>query len=319
MTTTRLGAASENDQKQSIFVDGVLFDLDLGWWKGYIQLEAEDLDKDENDIPDVYKLGKKRILNHEAFAKFQLIEGRARQMVDRLSYQFMLSTVRFVPFTTLPEIVEQLSELRVAFNNFVEVFVFEYDDNKRAFMNRYSEKLGLKAETLATKYPHTLEIRGRFFFTWKFFEMSMPTEIRAEVLDVTERERLQDAWDISQVKVQEELSKWVDTVGRAMRKEIGLVCKNMKDTLDKGNTIREGTLDRTRETIKRLRSMNFIEDGQVNEMLLELERSMPGSIDREVPEFIIPFKGTLESIMAEAGDMSDVSEFTGTYKRKLRL
>ena len=50
-------------EKKSVFVDGVLFDLDLHWWKGWTQLELKDIDKEEGELPDIFKLGRKRILN----------------------------------------------------------------------------------------------------------------------------------------------------------------------------------------------------------------------------------------------------------------
>jgi len=307
--------APVRDKEKSIFVDGVLFDIDIHWWKGWTKLELEDIDKEEGELPAIFKLGTKRILNPEAFKDFSVIESRARTLVDDLCFPFMISTVRFVPFATLPQLVEELTKLQKAFYAFVEQFVFYYDDNKLSFMNRYP-KYALK---LNKKYPDTMEIRGKFYFSWKLFEMSMPKEIKAEFLSDSERERLQKLFTESQDKVNSQLEGWVDRVGMAMRKEIGLVCKNMNDSLEKGKVIRESTLERTRETIKRLRSMNFIGDPQVEDMLSDLERNVPGNFDRDNALVMAPFKGTLQAIMAEAGDLTDITTSTGEYKRKFRL
>ncbi len=301
--------------KPSIFVGGVLFDLDLYWWKGWVQLRAEDLNMEEGELPSIIQLGKKRLLKPDAFKDFALIESRARTLVDTLSYPFMISSIKFVPYSVLPQLVEELALLKKAFDNFLEIFLFYYDENKIAYVNQYPQY----AKMLFDKYPNSQEIRWKFDFSWKLFEMSMPTEIRAELVEGDELERLQNAWNTSQDQVAERLNSWVDRVGILMRNEIAKVCKNMKDTLDDGKTIRESTLERTRETIKRLKSMNFIEDKQVSEMLADLEKSIPGSSQRDIPQIMSGFNAALGSIIDEAGDLSDVSEFTGIYKRKFIL
>jgi len=164
-----------------------------------------------------------------------------------------------------------------------------------------------------------MSLRSRFYFGWTFFEMAMPEGIRAELTEDLKLDRLKNAWDDSQREVSRRLDKWVDDVGAAMRKEILNTCKSMKDSLDEGKVIRESTLDRARETVRRLRSMNFIGDIQVEEMVNDLSKSLPGNSERDIPAVALAFKGSLESIVKEAGDLSDISESTGEYKRRFIL
>jgi len=305
----------ETQTKKSIFIDGVLFDLDSYWWKGFVQLEAEDIEVIKAEVPDVVQLGRVRLLKHAAFQDFQLIESKARLAVDKFSYPFMISTVRFVPYTVLPDLMDVLEGLRKAFLVYVDDFIFRYESNRNDYLLQY-EKL---SERIRDRYPDVMSLRSRFYFGWTFFEMAMPEGIRAELTEDLKLDRLKNAWDDSQREVSRRLDKWVDDVGAAMRKEILNTCKSMKDSLDEGKVIRESTLDRARETVRRLRSMNFIGDIQVEEMVNDLSKSLPGNSERDIPAVALAFKGSLESIVKEAGDLSDISESTGEYKRRFIL
>lgn len=302
-------------QKESVFVGGVLFDLDLFWWKGWVKLSAQDIEKTENEIPDIVKLGQIRILKHSAFKNFEIIENKTRPIVDKYSYPFMISTVRFVPFSVLPDLITELQVLKEAFYTFVEGFSFFYQDNQTDFLNQYP---WLK-DRLKDKYPHSSLVKGRFYFGWTLFEMSIPRDIKATIINEVEGEKLQAAWQAGQAEINNKLDRWVDGVGGLMRKEITLICKNMKDTLDAGKIVRQSTLERARDNIVRLRSMNFIGDNQVDSLLDDLEQQMPSNFDREIPEIMSAFNRTLGTVMNESKDLSDVSEFTGQYKRKFIL
>jgi len=301
--------------KSSIFLDGVLFDLDSFWWKGFVQLEAEDIEIIKTEVPDVVKLGRVRLLKHEAFKDFQLIESKARLAIVKYSYPFMISTVRFVPYNVLTDLKNILEELKRAFQVYVDNFIFRYEENRENFLVQYPRL----QERIKNRYPDVLRLRSRFYFGWAFFEMAMPEGIRAELANENQLSALQEAWNDSQNEVSRRLDRWVDDVGKAMRKEILNTCKSMKDSLDEGRIIRESTLDRTKEIIRRLRTMNFIGDNQVETILDDLDRSLPGNSERDIPAVAAAFKGSLESIIQEAGDLSDISEFTGEYKRKFIL
>ena len=305
----------DKQSKSSIFMDGVLFDIDSYWWKGFVQLEAEDLEIIRTEVPDVVQLGRVRLLKHEAFKDFQLIESKARMAVDKYSYPFMISTVRFVPYTVLPELLTILEDLKRAFLVYVDAFIFRYEENKSNFLNQYAKL----QERIKNRYPDVLRLRERFYFRWTFFEMAMPEEIRAELADSNQLATLQNAWNNSKNEVSKRLDNWVDDVGKAMRKEIFNTCDSMRASLEEGKIVRESTLDRARETIRRLRTMNFIGDTQIETMLYDLDINLPGNSERDIPAVASAFKGSLESIIQEAGDLSDISEFTGQYKRKFIL
>ena len=313
MTTNNV--TTQVAQKSSIFMDGVLFDLDSFWWKGFVQLEAEDLEIIKSEVPDVVQLGRVRLLKHQAFKDFQLVESKARLAVDKYSYPFMISTVRFVPYTVLKDLMDILEDLKRAFQIYTDNFIFRYDENRNNFLIQYPRL----QERIKNRYPDVRTLRSRFYFGWAFFEMAMPEGIRAELADENQLESLQEAWADSKNEVSRRLDRWVDDVGKTMRKEILNTCQSMQESLNEGRIVRESTLDRAKETIRRLRTMNFIGDSQVNEMIDDLDRSLPGNSERDIPAVALAFKGNLESIIREAGDLSDVSEFTGEYKRKFIL
>ena len=46
MTTKKM------DKQSSIFLNGVLLDVNIWWWKGFTLLQAQDIDKSADDIPE---------------------------------------------------------------------------------------------------------------------------------------------------------------------------------------------------------------------------------------------------------------------------
>ena len=215
----------------------------------------------------------------------------------------------------LPDLVSVLEDLKRAFRVYVDLFILNYEDNKKNFVIRYPKL----QEHITDRYPNVLNLRSKYYFGWTFFEMAMPEGIRAEVVNSLQLELLQSSWNNSQEEVQRRLDNWVDDIAKIMRKEILNTCKSMRDSIEAGNVVRESTLERSRETIKRIRTMNFIDDDQVNLILDDLQQSLPNNSERDIPAIALTFKNNLEAILKEAGDLSDISEFTGQYKRKLIL
>ena len=298
---------------KSIFEDGILFDLDSFWWKGFVQLEAEDIDIIKEELPDVVSLGRVRLLKHEAFESFQLIESRARVAVDKFSYPFTISTARFVPFTVLLELTAILTDLKRAFQVYVDVFMHHYDENKENFLIHY----GKLQERIKDRYPNVMTLRKRFNFSWMFFELDIPAMIRAD--NIYGVHEIQYAVDNSKEEARYRLERWVDNVGIITRKEILNTCQSMFDSLEAGHAVRESTLSRARETIKRLRQMNFTKDSMIDVLLDDLGKSLPGAFERDIPAVALKFKGDLNSIIQEINSETDITEFTQDYKGRLTL
>jgi hypothetical protein len=82
---------------QNIYTDGVLTDVNVRYWTAAILLNAEDMGLKKADIVEAFKLGKKLLIPAEVIHEFRAIEGRARRVVEKNSFQFPIGNARFVP------------------------------------------------------------------------------------------------------------------------------------------------------------------------------------------------------------------------------
>lgn len=300
--------------KKSIFTDGVLLDLDIGYWRGWTKLNADDLDKEEKDILDVFALGKKRMLRNQDFSNFTVVESRARSLLQRFSYPFMLSTVRFVPFTTLKEMLEELEILKKGFNDYTDLFLIEYDGMRENFLSLYTQL----RNKLEGKYPTLDELQYKYYFRWTLMEISIPRDVKAQVVDESQADELQNLWKKEKVRLQGRLESWVDDMGSYMRTELLKTIKSISDALEDGKIIRESSLDKVRDTISRVRKLNILDDKEVIRAIETLAKNTPIGDERKVPAIMDKFSETLNSLQASLSK-SDVSEFTGDYKRRIIL
>ena len=301
-------------KQDSIFLNGVLFDLDCFWWKGFTVLQAQDLDKAVDDIPEFMKLGRKRLLNDSDFRDFQAIDTRARTLVDLYSYPFMLSQLRFVPFTVLPKLIDDLEALKKFFNASVSLFIVNYEDAKTSFLNKYD---GYR-DRLVSHYPSIQDLQYKFSFSWSLFEMTIPRDIKAVLIEADQMKQVQLSWQSNQQEVQQKLEGWVDDIGRLMRKELITVCQNIQANIVDGKIIRTPSLDKARSTIQRLKQMNFLDDKEVEQALNSVERTLPGEFDRDVPSIMAGLSRTLEVVSKNLTE-SDINKVTKEFKRKFIL
>lgn len=298
-----------NTNKESIWTQGLLIDLDINWWKGFVKLDAKDIDADEGKvIHDVIYLGKKRLLESNVFSPFQTIENKSRIELERNSYKFMEHAIRFVPFSRLDSIIELFKGLKREFNLNTQLFFIEYQNNKAAFANKYPDLF----EKNRDKYPTQNEIEYKFSYSWSMTEMQMPTEVKSQFISESQKELLQEEYRLNKEKVNEKLDDWVKIVSLQMKREIIEACKSLEDKIQDGKILRTNTLSATRETIDRIKSMNFIGDGEVDEVIERLKNKIPDENSRNIESIVNSFSETLEEIIS---DVKVDTTSTGSIKR----
>ncbi|MBE3144068.1 MAG: hypothetical protein IMZ61_09120, partial [Planctomycetes bacterium] len=72
----------------NIFKDGVLMQVHVSFWSGARILKPEDLGLREDQIAETYKLGRKFLIPESVIAAFRHVEGKARNLVTKFSYEF---------------------------------------------------------------------------------------------------------------------------------------------------------------------------------------------------------------------------------------
>jgi len=330
---------------ERVFEDGVLIDLDISIWTMETRMKPEDLGLDPDAVVEVFRLGKKLLLPAEARNRFRRIESRARYRIEQVSFAFPISQARFVPKRALPELLEDLEELREEFNSEVDRFVEDYEALKEKIRPHYIEaaehawtnshsSLSLDEfvrkflDRLDSLYPQPNEVRNRFDFSYHVFEVQMPREHRSpEALSAEERARREaEKRMLEQLQTQysQRINTFLETVVTTLRQRTAELCQHVAEKIRNGEAISERTLKSMREFVAKFRTLNFVGDQQIEAMLENLEKrflSNPASLYNSDGRFNMrsELEAALKQITDTATDLSDISRITGDYKRRLLI
>jgi hypothetical protein len=141
-----------------IFHDGLLMQVNVGFWSGARILRPEDLGLKEEDVAEAYKLGRKMLIPQEIIHNFRHIEGQARNLVAKNSFPFPMGNARFVPRKCFKGVSDQLSDLKSQYMFLAEDLITKYDEYRQQMLPVYQEaaerafmiKKGLLSPTLNT-------------------------------------------------------------------------------------------------------------------------------------------------------------------------
>ena len=316
-------AKEEQSESLGLFLDGVLIETQISYWRGKRPLTAEDLGADPNDIPDIFTLGRKLIVPKDALAAFQKIEARSHYITEQFTFPFPTGRARFIPYSVLEGVIEKLKQAQQEFNYYTEQFFEHYEEYRQEFIEKYPDW----KDALEKGYIGEPELRKRFKFGYLLYEVSLPKGARFKA--VQERDAVDDAKAReSAIKEAEEEYKaqfreQIDTflVGSVakLRAAVGDAVINVAEKLEKGDVVTSHSLNSLKNTIDKFRTLNFIGDTEVSTKLAELEALIPESGKKfEEEEFKASFQTVLDSVTNTILE-SDISVVTGEYKRKLRI
>lgn len=307
----------------ALFLDGVLIDLGISYWRGKRPLSAQDLGVEPEDVPEIFSLGRKLVIPKEAVARFDRVQARAYYLIDQFTFPFPTGRSRFVPYSVLPQVLEELKELRGRFEQEIDRFLDKYDEYRQQMVEKYPEH----REALERGYTPAKELRKRFHFTQALYEVSLPKNIRFKAVDERDARADADARRLALVQAEEsyrkefqaQIDQFLSSSVGNLRATVGTAVVQLAERIKKGDLITKQSLDTVRRAIDRFRDLNFAGDSEVESKLTELEALMPTSKDKfNEAEFKQAFQTSLDSALSTITE-SDISKVTGEYKRRVRL
>ena len=248
MTTEKTGLA------ETIFSKGALMGLHIGRWTGVKKMRPNDMLMKSIDEDALY-LGHKKLLPSKALERLIELEGKARTTLANRSMDFPIAGARFVTYSALTDIIEDLTDLKTEWNREVEELIAEYPRMKadqlatlnrqaEAFMNeelgktpaadykRRKEELEVwlreQQRLNESFYPTVDELRSKFSFTWRMFTIQ-------SVDGITELEG--DEVRAAQQRLREDLQTWVRAAASEMHKSLGEAAANARDLLEKNGKL----------------------------------------------------------------------------------
>ena len=309
-------------EEAALFLDGVLMDVRLSYWRGKAPLEPEDLGLTKSDVPDIVTLGRKLIVPREAMRAFERISARANFITDQFTFPFPTGHARFIPYSVLARVLEELESLRTQFQDRVEDFFKNYEEYRSDMMEKYPEF----EKALAEAYMPESELKKRYHMTWLLYTVSLPKGIRssaikasdAKVESAARQKALEGATREYQREFERQIDEFLGSAVGSLRAAVGEKVLAVSERIQAGETVSVTALKGVREVIERFRTLNFVGDREVEDRLAELEKLIPESGKRfEDTAFKAQFAAALEKVASTVVE-SDISTVTGEYKRRIR-
>lgn len=292
------------------FKDGVLLTLNVGKWGGGKKLSPDDLGLTPQQVPDFMKLGKKMLIPQDEKNVFTQIENNARNSIERDSFAFPVGGARFVPRHRILGVDAKLEEYKATYMAAVESFLDRYKDIRETMLQRYPEH----RHKLEPFYPVSHQIRRLFYFTWQVFEIGEAGGIR-------EGETV-EAYQRFKQSLQAQFDKFLEDAVVDLRYEVQEVCLRIAERIAKGEIVNGNSIKSLLGMIDKFMNLNFVGDQKIESQLNALRGKLfdvSAEDLKEKNEVRNDLGAMAATIAKEAGDISDVSTITGTYKRRIEM
>lgn len=320
----------------NIFNDGILIDITVSFWSGAKTLTPEDLGLKE--IPTVFHLGKKYLIDEAVLKSFRAIESRARHLVGSNSFKFPIGSARFIPKKKFGKVIEALKVLQTEYMALVESLIANYDTYRGEMTPKYIEAaktafaqstednhgmteiefINIFMDRISKFYPPAESLRDRYGLVWDVYEIALPKMVKADAEAIVEKQMAQDEY---QVQMKQKMGSFIDSVVSTLRGQTLELCNRITQNITEGKVIKGKTLNSLREFIDKFSELNFVGDNKVEGQLEALKRDFldvhtTKTISDDM-ELQTELKTRLIRMAEVVADQTDINIITGGYKRKI--
>ncbi|MFH1491433.1 MAG: DUF3150 domain-containing protein [Pseudomonadota bacterium] len=290
---------------------GVVFMWSASGWTGRDRLTAHDLGKETEDIPDIFTLGNKKLLDKETEAMFNRSQGQIQSLMDSCFAKPFLNgrAMRFVTMTRLIQAQEGMNIIKQKQTEAVEAWLPGYDGYKAQRIEEYPELAD-------ARWPNAEQILKRFDVKWVVFRIS---NLEIEELDPQE---LIDAKKQAQQNLASAYEDMADVILRDVQVAILQACQELHAKVIGGERVTLSTLKKPRKVIEDyLNVADLFDLKDVKARVLELRDVIDSTDTAEVrANFRVAeeFAQALKSLGDNIGDLSGLSA-DGTVKRVVKI
>jgi hypothetical protein len=291
------------------FKDGVLVALHVSKWSGAKKLDPSDLGLTPDQVPEFMRLGKKLLIPEEERNRFTQIENNARNALERDSFAFPVGAARFVPRARLLEVDAKLKAYQGEYDAAVNSFLDRYHLIRDEMLERYSEH----RDKLEPFYPASHQVRRHFAFGWMVFEIGETNLREGETAEAYERFK---------ADLREQFDSFLQDAVIDLRFQVQETCLRVAERVAKGDIINGQSVKSLNHIIEKFMNLNFIGDKKISDQLDDLRgtlRTLDPAELKENESLRKTLGATAAQIAKDAADISDVSEITGQYKRRIEM
>lgn len=295
---------------KQLFKDGALIALSIGKWGGGKKLSPDDLGLTPEQIPEFMKLGRKLLIPQEERNVFVQVENNARNALERESFAFPVGQARFIPRNRILDVDYKLKEYQAAYVAAVDSFLNRYAEIRDAMLERYPDY----RDRLEPFYPGVTQLRRFFYFQWNMFEIGEAGGIReGETVEAYERFK---------ANLQAQFDEFLRDAVVDLRFQVQECCLKVAERVSKGNIVNGNSINSLNGMIDKFMHLNFVGDKKIEEQLSALRAKLQTvePADLKENDALKNQLGVMAAQIAkEAADISDISEVTGTYKRRIEM
>ncbi len=267
--------------------EGVLLKVSISFWRGHKKLRPEDIGLEKQDVSDrLISLGHKRLLPKEALAGLSLIEGRAHALVEANTFPFLNGIAHFLPNAKLAEVNKELEDLEDKFWVAKEQFLNKYSSLRQSASEEWremAEKLVKDPDrlvaTIDASFPYPNQMDRFYAFNTQFFQIAMPQNLAAELVDVAEHQAVvearQKAAEEASAKIRSGVESFVSDCVASLREQTAQLCEDMLSSINNSETgVHQKTLNRLVRFIDQFKQMNFANDWEMEQQLEQVKREL---------------------------------------------
>lgn len=311
------------------FEDGLACNLDIRWWRGQRKLRAGDLGLKDEDVPELFSLGRKLLIPRETSKRLHNLENQAFRAVEHYSFKFPFGG-RFVPIAALGELLERIEGIEQDFIQARDELLDNYEEVQRQMLDRFPRY----RHVLVGFYPGIEEVREKYSFELSLYEVRFPRDMQVNVVNirkarqkakaesVKEKAQMQAASEAA-VKYRErferQVSDWTEEVAGTIRAETVRVVEQLSTAIAKGE-VHPRQVDSLNLWVDRFRALNFLDDRQMELALRELQRLTAGGAKTlNNSNALASIRQAVDSCLKEATKPQGARSIALRYQRSIQM
>lgn len=272
---------------QALTRNGVLLSVSVRYWRGCKKLKAEDIGLKTDQVSDrLISLGHKRLLPKEATAPLALVESRAHALVEGNTFPFLNGLAHFLPNTKLQDVTARLKELEDEFWAAKTAFIERYAKHREAAVEewrRMAKKLSHDPDrlvaTIEASFPPAQKLERSFGFDTQLFQIAVPERLGLDLVAAEDQQRLmaarQNAATEAAARIRQEAERFAADCVATLREQTAVLCQEMLESINTCETgVHQKTLNRLVKFIEQFRTMNFMNDQEMEQQLESVRKEL---------------------------------------------
>ena len=248
----------------SIFQQGCLVQLKI-YGPGFTGKLSDELLADSHLPVEITRAMQDR-LDRSLLKERQTLKSKIKTFIENNSIAHPIPGLTFVPKAKIQMVDEKLKELREQDKDIIDRFLIEYPRLQMEFELKYPEYYNPK------HYPPTIDLRQKFEFEWRFFQLSIPENSGILTPEIYEAEK---------EKFQKEMEQW----RRMVLNEVGSALMTRLDSLiqqEQKGTMNAGTMNAVNPFLEKFDNLwdGFVFSEEMRKLVGDLKQ-YAGTVERD--------------------------------------